>query len=332
VIFVNAARAVYHYLIFPEKTKVSLAGIDFFPFNVACSRLLSRKVRTRRCEMRKSLRFSRGQSKAKWWVVAIIILTAALAACTQTETIEETAAVEPLPPTVESTEAAGLPNPASVYCEEQGYALEMREGEGGTYGVCLFPDGSECDEWAYYRGECAPGDSQVAPEEAPAAPDETPAALAEDGWQIYQSEAHGYTFHFPADAILEPGHDPLQTVTVRGPMVEDDYWPMIFISHPQDREEFQIPEGTDLVTWLESHFLLMTDEQQPAAEIRLDDGEIAGTTAVHTRFERSPQSYAYDRYYFAHDGQLYSIVIIHTADKEDWELYNHFLESFQFEA
>lgn len=50
-----------------------------------------------------------------------------------------------------------LANPASVYCEEQGGTVELREGEGGTAGYCVFEDGSECDEWAYFRGECAPG-------------------------------------------------------------------------------------------------------------------------------------------------------------------------------
>jgi putative hemolysin len=54
-------------------------------------------------------------------------------------------------------QAIGLPNPASVYCEEQGYQLEMRtDAQGNQYGVCLFPGGSECDEWAFFRGECAP--------------------------------------------------------------------------------------------------------------------------------------------------------------------------------
>jgi len=52
----------------------------------------------------------------------------------------------------------GLPNPASVYCEEQGYELEIRtDQQGGQYGVCVFPDGSECEEWEFYRGECGPG-------------------------------------------------------------------------------------------------------------------------------------------------------------------------------
>jgi putative hemolysin len=60
---------------------------------------------------------------------------------------------------------AGLPNPAAVFCEEQGGKVDIRkDGQGGQYGVCMFNDGTECDEWAYYRGECAPGQMQHAPE------------------------------------------------------------------------------------------------------------------------------------------------------------------------
>jgi len=50
-----------------------------------------------------------------------------------------------------------LANPAAVYCEEQGGRVEIRTAaDGGQYGVCIFVDGSECDEWAFYRGECGP--------------------------------------------------------------------------------------------------------------------------------------------------------------------------------
>ena len=49
----------------------------------------------------------------------------------------------------------GMPNPASVFCEEQGGRLDIRTGaDGGQFGVCIFADGSECEEWAFYRGEC----------------------------------------------------------------------------------------------------------------------------------------------------------------------------------
>jgi putative hemolysin len=51
----------------------------------------------------------------------------------------------------------GLANPASEYCEEQGGTVDIRDGETGQIGYCVFPDGSECEEWAYYRGECEPG-------------------------------------------------------------------------------------------------------------------------------------------------------------------------------
>jgi putative hemolysin len=51
----------------------------------------------------------------------------------------------------------GMPNPASVFCTEQGYELEIRDEAAGQAGYCIFPDGSECEEWAYFRGECKPG-------------------------------------------------------------------------------------------------------------------------------------------------------------------------------
>src|SRR3990172_13344170 len=52
---------------------------------------------------------------------------------------------------------AGMPNPASVYCTQEGNKLEIRTAaDGSQNGICIFPDGSTCDEWAYYRGECGP--------------------------------------------------------------------------------------------------------------------------------------------------------------------------------
>ncbi|HNS51744.1 MAG TPA: DUF333 domain-containing protein [Anaerolineae bacterium] len=60
-----------------------------------------------------------------------------------------------------------MPNPASVFCEEQGGKVEVRTAaDGSQQGFCLLPDGTECDEWAYYRSECGPdaggGGSQMA--------------------------------------------------------------------------------------------------------------------------------------------------------------------------
>ena len=52
-------------------------------------------------------------------------------------------------------EGAQLPNPASVYCEEQGGMSEIVTAlDGSQSGICVFADGSECDEWEFFRGEC----------------------------------------------------------------------------------------------------------------------------------------------------------------------------------
>ena len=47
-----------------------------------------------------------------------------------------------------------IANPASVFCEKQGYELEIRDEEDGQAGYCIFPDGVECEEWLFYREVC----------------------------------------------------------------------------------------------------------------------------------------------------------------------------------
>ena len=75
----------------------------------------------------------------------------ALTACTAPET-----QVAPEPAATDMPQA-GMPNPASVYCTQQGNKLEIHTAaDGSQSGICVFPDGSTCDEWAYYRGECGP--------------------------------------------------------------------------------------------------------------------------------------------------------------------------------
>ena len=60
----------------------------------------------------------------------------------------------------ESTEEAsqstgtvvGIANPASVYCEQQGGTLSIVEdAEGNQTGMCKLADGTEVEEWEYYR-------------------------------------------------------------------------------------------------------------------------------------------------------------------------------------
>ena len=48
-----------------------------------------------------------------------------------------------------------LANPASQNCVKQGGTLKIeRRPDGGQYGVCVFTDNYQCEEWALFRGEC----------------------------------------------------------------------------------------------------------------------------------------------------------------------------------
>jgi hypothetical protein len=198
-----------------------------------------------------------------------------------------------------------LPNPASAFCEQQGYKLEIRTAaDGSQAGICVFPDGSKCDEWTFFRGECTPSGSSE---------------IDSNGWKIYTNDALGYSFQYPPETQVTINDDPLKSLYISGSGMGGESWS---IAHPGDRDEFHPPENIDLMQWLTDHYLV--------GEVRLPDEQIAGTAAIHFRHESSPQSFADDKYFFAKSGQLYMITIGHSNQMEDWELNNRFLQSIQF--
>ena len=87
------------------------------------------------------------------WILTftVTLMVFALVSCTAPQTTPT-----PAPVSTEMPQA-NMPNPASVFCVEQGFKSEIRTAaDGSQSGVCIFPDGSECDEWAYFPGGCAP--------------------------------------------------------------------------------------------------------------------------------------------------------------------------------
>ncbi|MFH0776972.1 MAG: DUF333 domain-containing protein [Patescibacteria group bacterium] len=51
-----------------------------------------------------------------------------------------------------------LANPAAVKCSVDGFKNEIRTAaDGSQSGICIDANGKECDDWAYFRGECALG-------------------------------------------------------------------------------------------------------------------------------------------------------------------------------
>jgi putative hemolysin len=83
-------------------------------------------------------------------IIPFTIILMALTACTSLR-------VQTPDPAATEIPQANMPNPASVYCEQNGNKLEIHTAaDGSQSGVCVFLDGSTCDEWAYFRGECGP--------------------------------------------------------------------------------------------------------------------------------------------------------------------------------
>jgi putative hemolysin len=106
--------------------------------------------------------------------ILLLMMAMIAAACGPTET--------PAP----AASQAALPNPASEFCEVNGGSLEIRSAaDGSQTGACIFADESECEEWAYFRGECQPGSAQATPDSmTAAAPITLQVLLPEDGSQV----------------------------------------------------------------------------------------------------------------------------------------------------
>ena len=86
-------------------------------------------------------------AKVKTISITIALSLFVLSACV-------TQAAQPVAATAIPT-AANIANPASAYCKEPGNRLEIRTAaDGSQWGVCVFADGSQCEEWAYFKKEC----------------------------------------------------------------------------------------------------------------------------------------------------------------------------------
>ena len=77
-------------------------------------------------------------------ILGLSLAALAASACAETR---------PAPAPSPAAPMVGMANPASVFCESAaiGGSLELRDGAGGQYGVCLLPDGTEIEEWELFR-------------------------------------------------------------------------------------------------------------------------------------------------------------------------------------
>jgi len=103
------------------------------------------------------------------------------------------------------TSQADMPNPASVFCEQGGNKLEIVTAEDGSQtGVCIFPDGSTCEEWAYFRGECGPANQGSSPPASTGIPTVLPVDPGDyQGWWTYTHPVFNFSILLPEDWIVE---------------------------------------------------------------------------------------------------------------------------------
>ena len=73
-------------------------------------------------------------------VVVIIIVSVSLTSKFSVQTKDET--------------GTRIANPASVNCTKNGGKLSIVDKPEGQVGMCTFSNGTVCEEWAYFRGEC----------------------------------------------------------------------------------------------------------------------------------------------------------------------------------
>jgi len=166
----------------------------------------------------------------------ILILAIVLIALTSCATPSPSDTVQTPPtsaPVSTNLPQVNMANPASVYCEQQGNKLEIRTAaDGSQSGVCIFPDGSECEEWAYFRGECPvvasptstslPADTEI----STAIPIDPAGYL---GWWTYTHAAYNFSIKLPEDWVVDE-------TTVGDPLMNGH----MLMLHPQ------ITTGADL--------------------------------------------------------------------------------------
>ncbi len=62
----------------------------------------------------------------------------------------------------QSGQQVGMANPASVFCKEKGGTEKIEKmGSGGEYGVCVFADNMQCEEWAFFHDFCPAGGVKI---------------------------------------------------------------------------------------------------------------------------------------------------------------------------
>ena len=186
-----------------------------------------------------------------------------------TATPPATVTVEaPIAPTPTNQAVGGngqIANPASKNCIDKGGKLDIRtDSSGGQFGVCVFPNGKECEEWALMRGQCSPEGS----------------ATPKTNSLTYTNAAYKFSLKFGPDWNLEEnaptGTKPLTLVLTHG-----NNSLTLQVKHASDAAVFaaEAPQGGDIS---QQGTLSVLGQETPLQVVKLEGRLKSAGLNVHT--------------------------------------------------
>ncbi len=90
------------------------------------------------------------------FIIGVLLIVSVSGACSKTDAVSDSEPVD------REKHPSYMPNPASVHCVKKGGRVVIeKRGDGGEYGICLFEDNRQCEEWALFRGNCPVGGIKV---------------------------------------------------------------------------------------------------------------------------------------------------------------------------
>lgn len=134
-------------------------------------------------------------------------------------------------------------------------------------------------------------------------------------WKEYSSNHLRIAFSYPSDVDFKVDND--ENISIVGK--NDIQWPWITLTY-YNTSTYNPPAGIDLNSWVTSKF----SHDDVGSVIA-----VAGVPTVHLVTKRSPQTFAFDEYYFLSSNKLIQVQILHHNDKQDADLYNSFLNSIK---
>lgn len=105
------------------------------------------------------------------------------------------------------------PNPALVYCVENGGVFEIKNADKNQIGYCEFNDGSECEGEAYFRKECEKNEPFVITNKT-------------ENWQKYKNKKFGFEFEYPEGWKItedKSGFAHHDALLILSPKIENEY-------------------------------------------------------------------------------------------------------------